>query len=61
MAPIGILLAVSLGAGLSALVAYPASGPIGSLLHRLSGQSIRPVQSAAAELTKRAVLAETHI
>ena len=47
--------------GLSALVAYPASGPIGSLLHRLSGQSIRPVQPAAAELTKRAVLAETHI
>jgi mannose-6-phosphate isomerase len=47
--------------GLSALVAYPASGPIGSLLHRLSGQSIRPVQPAAADLTKLAGLAEAHI
>ena len=43
--------------GLSALVAYPASAPIGSLLHRLSGQSTRPVQPVAAELAK---LAEAH-
>jgi len=46
--------------GLTALVAYPASGPIGSLLHRLSGQSIKPVQPVAAELAKRTGLAEAH-
>jgi mannose-6-phosphate isomerase len=46
--------------GLSALVAYPASAPIGSLLHRLSGQSAIPVQPVAAELAKLAGLAEAH-
>ena len=35
--------------GLTALIAYPASRPIGSLLHRLSGQSTRPVQPVAAD------------
>jgi phage tail tape-measure protein len=40
------------------LVAYPASGPIGSLLHRLSGQSTRPVQPVAADLAKLTALAE---
>jgi mannose-6-phosphate isomerase len=44
--------------GLTALVAYPASGPIGSLLHRLSGQSTRPVQPVAADLAKLTALAE---
>jgi mannose-6-phosphate isomerase len=47
--------------GLSALVAYPASAPIGSLLHRLSGQSTGPVQPAAADLAELAGLAEAHI
>jgi len=46
--------------GLSALVAYPASGPVGSLLHRLSGQSARPVQPVAADVAKLAGLAEVH-
>jgi mannose-6-phosphate isomerase len=46
--------------GLSALVAYPASAPVGSLLHRLSGQATKPVQPAAAELTKLTGLAEAH-
>ena len=46
--------------GLSALVAYPASDPIGSLLHRLSGQSIKPVQPVAAGLAKLTGLAEAH-
>ena len=46
--------------GLTALVAYPASGPIGSLLHRLSGQSTRPVQPVAADLAKLTGLAEAH-
>jgi hypothetical protein len=40
------------------LVAYPASAPIGSLLHRLSGQSTGPVQPAAADLAELAGLAE---
>jgi mannose-6-phosphate isomerase len=44
--------------GLTALVAYPASGPIGSLLHRLSGRSTRPVQAVAADLAELAGLAE---
>jgi mannose-6-phosphate isomerase len=46
--------------GFTALVAYPASGPIGSLLHRLSGQSTKPVQPVAAELAKLTGLAEAH-
>ena len=48
------------GNGLTALIAYPASGPIGSLLHRLSGQSIKPVQPVAADLAKLTGLAEAH-
>jgi mannose-6-phosphate isomerase len=44
--------------GLTALVAYPASAPIDSLLHRLSGRSTRPVQAAAADLAELAGLAE---
>jgi mannose-6-phosphate isomerase len=46
--------------GLTALVAYPASEPIGSLLHRLSGQPIKPAQTAAAESSKLTGLAEAH-
>ena len=44
--------------GLIALVAYPASAPIGSLLHRLSGRSTRPVQAVAADLAELTGLAE---
>ena len=36
--------------GLSALIAYPASRPIGSLLQRLAEQSTRPAQPVAADL-----------
>jgi mannose-6-phosphate isomerase len=46
--------------GLSALVAYPASAPISSLLHRLSGRSTIPAQAAAADLAELAGLAEAH-
>jgi mannose-6-phosphate isomerase len=46
--------------GLTALIAYPANSPIGSLLHRLSGQSIKPVQPVAADLAKLTGLAEAH-
>jgi mannose-6-phosphate isomerase len=52
---------IEVGAGgLTVLVAYPASAPIGSLLHRLSGQSARPVQPVAADLAKLTGLAEAH-
>ena len=44
--------------GLTALVAYPASGPIGSLLHRLSGRSSRPAQPVPADVAKLTALAE---
>ena len=47
--------------GFTALVAYPASSPIGSLLHRLSGHSSRPAQPVAAELAKSAGLVEAQI
>jgi mannose-6-phosphate isomerase len=46
--------------GLSVLVAYPASVPIGSLLHRLSGRSTGPAQAATADLAELAGLAEAH-
>jgi mannose-6-phosphate isomerase len=52
---------VEVGAnGLSALVAYPASAPISSLLHRLSGRSTIPAEAAAADLAELAGLAEAH-
>jgi mannose-6-phosphate isomerase len=52
---------IEVGAGgLTVLVAYPASAPIGSLLHRLSGQSARPVQPVAAKLAELTGLAEAH-
>jgi mannose-6-phosphate isomerase len=47
--------------GFTALVAYPASGPIGSLLHRLSGHSSRPAQPVAVEQANLAGLAEAQI
>ena len=46
--------------GLSALVAYPASGPIGSLLQRAAERSTTPVHPIAAELAKLTDLAEAH-
>jgi mannose-6-phosphate isomerase len=52
---------IEVGAGgLTALVAYPASGPIGSLLQRVTGRSTTPVQPVAAELAKLTGLAEAH-
>jgi mannose-6-phosphate isomerase len=47
--------------GFTALVAYPASSPIGSLLHRLSGHSSRPAQPVAVEQANLAGLAEAQI
>ena len=44
--------------GLTALIAYPASRPIGSLLQRLCEPSTRPVQPAAPDDPKRTALAE---
>ena len=46
--------------GFTALVAYPASAPIGSLLHRLSGRSTIPAQAAADDLAELAGLAEAN-
>ena len=44
--------------GLTALIAYPATVPIGSLLQRLSEHSTRPVQPVAPDLAKLTGLAE---
>ena len=52
---------IEVGAGgLTALVAYPASGPIGSLLQRAAERSTTPVHPFAAELAKLTDLAEAH-
>ncbi len=47
--------------GLTALVAYPASTPIGSLLHRLSGQATRPARPIAADPANLTGLVEARI